>query len=302
MIVLGSANMDIVVRTERAPHAGETLLGHDYALYPGGKGANQAVAARRAGAEVRFIGCLGRDSYGDKLYQTLAAEGIDAKAIIRTAIPTGVAIITVEGTGENRIIVIPGANHALTPADLPETFPSGTILLAQLEIPIPVVLAAAAANRAAGGTTILNVSPVAGVDPATLAALRDAADILLVNEAEASCLLASDHLASPEAAAIDLAADRRAAIVTLGAAGVVWAANNATSVVPGHLPCHPVTVIDTTGCGDAFAGAFAAAIERGAPIQSAVAFGNAAGALAATRHGAQPAMPRADEIAALLEP
>jgi len=309
MIVLGSANMDIVVRTTRAPRAGETILGRDYALYPGGKGANQAVAASRAGANVTFIGCLGRDPYGDSLTQALIADGIDTSGIIRTATPTGVAIITVETSGENRIIVIPGANHALTEADFPVLTRPG-VLLAQLEIPVPVVLAAAAAHRAAGGTTILNISPIAGLDAPTLAALRDAADILLVNETEAAGLLGLDRLATPqtpapetpafETAAIDLAADRRAAIITLGAEGVVWAATTPTTTTTGHLPRHQVTTVDTTGCGDAFAGAFAAAIERGTPIPAAVAIGNAAGALAATRPGAQPAMPTEAEITALL--
>lgn len=299
MIVLGSANMDIVVRTTRAPRAGETILGRDYALYPGGKGANQAVAASRAGANVTFIGCLGRDPYGDSLTEALAADGIDTSGIIRTATPTGVAIITVETSGENRIIVIPGANHALTEADLPVLTHPG-VLLAQLEIPVPVVLAAAAAHRAAGGTTIINISPIAGLDAPTVAALRDAADILLVNETEAAGLLGLDRLITPETAAIDLAADRHAAIITLGAEGVVWAAITPTTTTTGHLPRHQVTTVDTTGCGDAFAGAFAAAIERGTPIPAAVAIGNAAGALAATRPGAQPAMPTEAEITALL--
>jgi ribokinase len=296
MIVLGSANMDIVARTARAPAAGETVLGSDYALYPGGKGANQAVAARRAGAEVRFVGCVGHDGYGDALLQSLAADTIDCTGTKRVATPTGVAIITVEASGENRIIVIPGANHNLTPGDLPRIVASSTILLTQLEIPIPTVLAAAALVREAGGTTIINVSPIAGIDAATRAQLRNAADILLVNETEAAALLDLSDLADPSAAAISLASGRRAAVITLGADGVTWASRDGCF----SLPCHVIDVVDTTGCGDAFAGAFASAIERGQPLAAAVAFGNAAGALTATRPGAQPAMPTQAEITALL--
>jgi ribokinase len=296
MIVLGSANMDIVARTERAPAAGETVLGRDYALYPGGKGANQAVAARRAGAAINFIGCLGRDAYGEALVHALTAEAIDCAATIRTATPTGIAIITVEAGGENRIIVIPGANHDLTPDHLPPALPPATILLTQLEIPIPTVLAAAARVRAAGGTTILNASPIAGIDAATSTRLRAAADILLVNETEAAALLGLPHLNDAAQAAASLAAGHLAAIITLGADGVVWASEHGTFA----LKCHDVAVVDTTGCGDAFAGGFASALERGATLAEAVAFGNAAGALAATKPGAQPAMHSQAEITALL--
>ncbi|MGC9271035.1 ribokinase [Acidiphilium sp.] len=296
MIVIGSINMDIVAHAERAPGPGETVFGRDYAFYPGGKGANQAVAARRAGADVTFFGCLGNDTYGDTLNEALSAEGIDPSGITRVPTPTGIAFITVDASGENRIIVIPGANYALRSADLPSVFEPGTVLLTQLEIPIPIVIAAASSNRASGGTTILNISPIAGLDAATLIALRDVADILLINETEAAGLLALEQLGSPEAAALDLALGHRAAIITLGADGVVWAAATSSGPSTGRLPRHNIEVIDTTGCGDAFAGAFSAAIERGESISAAVAYGNAAGGLAATKSGAQAAMPTAQEI------
>ncbi|MCW8307787.1 ribokinase [Acidiphilium sp. PA] len=296
MIVLGSANMDIVARAEHAPAAGETVLGRDYALYPGGKGANQAVAARRAGAAITFIGSLGQDAYGEALLHALTAEAIDCGATIRTATPTGIAIITVEAGGENRIIVIPGANHDLTADRLPPTMPPATILLTQLEIPIPTVLAAAARVRATGGTTILNASPIAGIDAATSTRLCAAADILLVNETEAAALLGLPRLNDTAGAAARLATGRRAAVITLGADGVAWASEQGTFA----LKRHDVPVVDTTGCGDAFAGGFAGALERGATLADAVAFGNAAGALAATKPGAQPAMPTHAEINALL--
>ncbi len=189
MIVAGSANMDVVVRANHAPGPGETLLGQDYAFYPGGKGANQAVAASRAGARVAFLGCIGRDPYGDRLTEALIADHIDLAAIRRVAAPTGIAFITVEASGENRILVVPGANLAFLPAHLPEIFAPGTVLLTQLEIPVQTVLAAAALIRACSGTVILNASPIAAVDAQSRAALLAATDILLVNETEAAMLL-----------------------------------------------------------------------------------------------------------------
>jgi ribokinase len=296
MIVLGSANMDIVVRTCRAPSAGETVLGQDYALYTGGKGANQAVAARRAGAEVVFLGCIGRDAYGDRLVEALAADGIDLGAVRRVETPTGVAFITVEANGENRIIVVPGANQAFLPEHLPETIAGGTVLLAQLEIPIETFCTAAARVRAAGGTVILNASPIAAIEGSSRAALLEATDILLVNEVEAAALLGVaakiGTLEVATGAAVSLAGSRGTAVVTRGAAGAVWYASGAC----GHLPGHRVAVVDTTACGDAFAGTFACAIERGEPIAAAVAFANAAGALAATKPGAQISLPGHVEI------
>lgn len=294
MIVLGSANMDIVVRTARAPGPGETVIGHDYALHPGGKGANQAIAAQRAGARVRFAGCLGTDSYGDTLARALTVEAIDLAALHRIEAATGIALITVEANGENRIIVIAGANFEFVP-DLLPAVPAASVLLAQLEIPVPTVLAAASSVRRAGGTFILNASPLDHLVSANRASLLAATDILLVNHGEAASLLDTPHV-DPDEAAARLARDRRAAIVTLGAAGLVWSAGDEIGRCAGYT----VTAIDTTGCGDAFAGAFAAAIERGEPIAQAASFGNAAGALAATRHGAQNAMPTRAAISQFL--
>lgn len=297
MLVVGSANMDIVVRAPRAPKAGETVPGLGYALYPGGKGANQAVAAARAGATVRLVACVGRDAYGDTLLASLAADQIDTAAVRRADDPTGVALITVDADGENRIIVVPGANHALLPRHVTADIVPGTVMLAQLEVPPPTVIAAAAAVRAAGGATILNASPVAGIDPAALAALLDVTDILLVNETEALQLLGGDGVPTAGIAASRLAAGRRAAVITLGRDGVVWHEGSER----GHFPAHDVAVVDTTACGDAFAGVFAASLESGVPVCEAVRFGNAAGALAATRAGAQPSLPGGAHISAFLE-
>ena len=300
MIVLGSANMDIVVRTGRAPSAGETILGQDYALYTGGKGANQAVAARRSGAQVAFLGCIGRDAYGDRLVEALAADGIGLGAVRRVETPTGIAFIAVEASGENRIIVVPGANHAFLPEHLPEAIAGGTVLLAQLEIPVATFCAAAARVRASGGTVILNASPIAAIEASSRATLMEASDILLVNEVEAAALLGGaaeiGTLAVAAKAAAGLAGSRRAAVVTCGATGAAWYASGAC----GHLPGHRIAAVDTTACGDAFAGAFACAIERGEPVAAAVAFANAAGALAATKPGAQISLPDRAEIDAFL--
>lgn len=298
MLVAGSANMDIVVRASRAPGPGETVLGRGYALYHGGKGANQAVAASRAGARTAFAGCLGRDAHGDALAAALAAEGIDLALTHRVAAPTGVALITVEDDGENRIVVVPGANHVFGPEHLPARLESGTVLLVQLEIPIETVLAAAAKMREAGGITILNASPVAAIPAETRLALLDAADIVLVNETEAAALLGIGSLVDALEAARRLAHGRRAAVVTLGAQGVAWAESGGGG---GQMPAHQVAVVDTTGAGDAFAGAFACAVERDASLEEAVRYGNAAGALAATRSGAQPSLPDRAAIVAFLE-
>lgn len=297
MLVIGSANMDIVVRAPRAPGPGETVMGLDYALYPGGKGANQAVAARRAGAAVSLCASLGRDSHGAALRAALLRDQVDLSCVSETDDPSGVAFITVEKSGENRIIVIPGANHNFRPEQLPDNIQPNTVMLAQLEVPIEIVLAGAAKVRAAGGWVVLNASPVAGLNDDSCAVLLAAADILLVNETEAAMLLSRADLSSPMEAVQQLARPRRAAVITLGADGVVWA----TPTACGHVAAHEVSVVDTTACGDAFAGSFAAALEAGDDIEQAVRFGNAAGALAATCPGAQPSLPQRGAIFTFLE-
>lgn len=296
MLVIGSANMDIVVRTDCAPAGGETVMGLDYAFYPGGKGANQAVAARRAGAAVRLCASLGHDQHGDALRASLLADEVDLSGLHETDSPTGVAFITVEKAGENRIVVVPGANSAFRPEQLPGHVEPQTIMLAQLEIPVETVLEGARRVHAAGGCVVLNASPVAGLEATSCAALLAASDIVLVNETEASVLLRTANLPTPLQAAQQLAQGRRAAVITLGSEGVVWAEQDRG----GHIAAHDVKVVDTTACGDAFAGGFAAALEAGETIEQAVRFGNAAGALAATRYGAQPSLPRRSEILAFL--
>nr|WP_301179169.1 ribokinase [Acidithiobacillus marinus] len=293
---MGSSNMDIVLRVPRAPCAGETVVGSAYDLHPGGKGANQAVAAQRAGASVRLISALGKDAYGDLLHEKLSQENIDLAALRRFDTPTGLAFILVEEGGQNRIAIISGANGDLQPALLPPVNFAHDILLLQLEIPLQTVTVAALRTHEMGGRVILNASPV-GEDLGEILAL---ADMLLVNEIEAMQLLGLSHPVSSQdavAVAVQLAAGRQVAVITLGKAGAAWATGQGKS---GLLPGFPVAVVDTTGCGDAFAGAFSASIAAGDSIEYAITYANAAGALAAMHEGAQASLPLRPAIESLM--
>lgn len=296
IVVVGSLNMDLVVRVERHARPGETLLGSDYEMHPGGKGANQAVAAARAGGKVRMIGRVGNDAFGDTLLDGLAAAGIDSRAVQRSERPSGVAFITVDSQAQNSIVVASGANAALTPADLAAGLFSGvSVLLLQLEVPLATVLAAARFGRAAGAFTILNLAPAQKLSAAELADI----DLLLVNESEAASLLKLDEAgvcAKPLEAAKKLIRLVPKAVLTLGAGGAAWAARDAS----GLQRAFPITPVDTTGAGDAFAGALAVALAEGLGLPQAVRFGAAAGALAATGAGAQPALPQREAIMQLL--
>jgi ribokinase len=315
IVVVGSLNMDLVVSVPRFPVAGETLLGGDYARHPGGKGANQAVAAARAGGDVAMIGRVGADAFGEALIGGLATDGVATEAVVALAdAPTGVAFISVDPNAQNTIIVAPGANARLAPDDLePARFAGARVVLLQLEVPLATTLRAAELGRAAGARVVLNLAPAQPLTAAQLAHV----DLLLVNETEAAILtgIAAEEVArAPERAAAALADLVPAAVLTLGAAGAAWAeagagaadtsaddrgsgAGDATGLVPGFA----VDAVDTTAAGDAFAGALAVRLARGAPLAEAVRHANAAGALAATRPGAQPSLPNAAELDAFLE-
>jgi ribokinase len=296
--VVGSANMDLVVRSARFPRAGETILGHGFETIPGGKGANQAVAARRLGAAVDLIGRVGADPFGRTLRRNLSREGIGTERLLPDPTqPTGVAVITVDDHGENTIIVVAGANARLTPADIAaaETLIEGAdLLLMQLEIPLDAVEAAAQVAGVHGVPVILNAAPARPLPAALLARVN----YLVINEVEAG-ELAGDPAGSPEQAARALLErGARAVVVTLGAAGALLIARAGVCVA---APAFPVVAVDTTAAGDAFVGAFAVALASGLAPDQAVRWGNAAGALAVTRAGAQPSLPTGEEVEAFLQ-
>lgn len=298
VVVIGSANIDFSVRVPQLPRAGETVLGEGLTISHGGKGANQAVAAHRAGADVQFIAKLGRDDLGDRLARRLEGEGLRTDGLLRDpAQPTGAALILVEASGENLIAVAPGSNACLAPADL-ERFPAawgpGGVLLLQLEIPLETVAAGLRLGRARGLTTVLNPAPARRLPPEVL----DLADVLTPNAAEVAAL-SGVEVRGPEGAA---AAGRSllgqgciALVVTLGAAGAVVVRRQGVTPVPPF----PVRAVDATAAGDAFSGTLAAALAEGQPLERAAVLASAAGAIAATRRGAQEALPRRAEIEAL---
>lgn len=295
IIVFGSLNVDLVTPVERLPGAGETVMGPGYALHPGGKGANQALAARRAGAEVALVGAVGRDGFAEIALGLLGEDGVDLSHVARIEAPTGAAFIAVDADGANQIVVAAGAN-ALAKADVVEELKpgEGDLLLLQREVPESECLRAARAMRAGGGRVILNLAPAGAPAPELLALT----DILIVNEHEALILARSLGWAEtePDAIAQRLDGERGiACIVTLGAAGAVgWHGG-----VRRKLEAPVVEAIDTVAAGDSFVGAFAAALQAGFGFSGALQRGLAAGSLACTVAGAQPSVPHREAIEAL---
>ncbi len=292
--VVGSINMDLVVQVPHQPIPGETVLGSDYATYPGGKGANQAVAAARAGAEVQMWGAVGSDGFGPILKENLEQNGIDTRQLTQLKGPSGIALITVDPSGQNRIVVSPGANGRYTPECLPPFAPAALLLL-QLEIPLSTVLAVAEQASAQGIPILLNPAPIAPLPGSLLRQIR----YLVLNETEAASLTQSP-IETPEQA--QTAAQRLqkqgipTVILTLGGAGLAWADEEES----GYLPAHSVDVVDTTAAGDGFCGALAACLAAGGSLKEALHFANAAAALAVTRAGAQPSLAKRSEIEAFL--
>lgn len=291
LVIFGSINVDLVARVARLPAPGETLAGSEFFSASGGKGANQALAARRAGADVALFGAVGRDAFAMQALAGLRSAGVDLAGVAEVAAPTGVALIQVVDGGENAIVVVPGANafareSQLSDVALPRT---GTLLM-QLEVPLAEVNRLARRARACGMRCVLNAAPVAALPHTLLASL----DLLIVNEHEAAMLAATLGLPlEPESFARTLF-DRLGlrAAVTLGARG-------ALAIVDGRvLRAAPpaVKVVDTTGAGDAFAGALCAALDRGASPAASLAEGVAAGALACEAPGAQSALADAGRI------
>jgi ribokinase len=298
IVVVGSANTDLVVRVPTLPRPGETVIGGTFATAGGGKGANQAVAAARAGGHVVFVAKVGADAMGDAAIASYRAEGIDTTHVTRDAAsPSGVALILVDAAGENSIAVAGGANDRLLPADVDRAraaIEAADVLLVQLEVPLETVRRAVAIARAAGVPVILNPAPARPLDGPLLADVA----ILTPNETEAALLTGRPSIDehSAAAAAADLVAlGPAAAVITLGVRGAFLVAGG-----PGlHVPAFPVRPVDTVAAGDVFNGCLAVAIAEGRGLPDAVRFAAAGAALAVTRCGAQDSAPRRDEIEGL---
>ena len=299
ILVIGSANVDFTVKVERLPQVGETISGGDFRLSYGGKGANQALAARLAGAPVLMIAKLGRDPNGELLFQHLCAAGLSAQGLLRDdEVPSGVALIMVDPQGRNLIAVAPGSNRRLTVTDVQaldaSAFTAG-IMLTQLEIPLETVEYSLLRAREAGMTTILNPAPGRQVRQDVLAL----PDIITPNETEASLLsgvTVSDVETARQAGERLVALGCQTVIITLGAQGALLIRRGGVR----HFPPLAVTPVDSTAAGDAFNGVLAAALLEGLTLEHAMVYANAAGALCATKRGAQEALPTRREIEALL--
>lgn len=297
VLVVGSLNMDLVVEVEAQPAPGDTVLGGDTKTFPGGKGANQAAAAAKAGANVTMLGCVGSDGYASQLKNALKDAGVDTAFIQKVEGSSGLAFITVDKSGENMIVVSSGANNKLSPDILTdEHFEGVGIILMQLEVPLETVTKAAEMARSKDIPVALNAAPAQELDDALLKKL----DFLIVNEGEAALL---SGMSVNDESNIKKAGQRLqgkgvdTVIITLGSSGVTYLKNDRVE----HLDAQKVEVVDTTAAGDTFCGALAAALVAGQELAEAVAFANAAGALATTKAGAQPSMPAKTEIQSLLE-
>ncbi|WP_436526874.1 ribokinase [Actinoplanes sp. HUAS TT8] len=287
--VVGSANMDLVGLAENLPRPGETVLGDDFVMTPGGKGANQAIAAARAGGATTFLGAIGSDSFGVTLGSRLAATGVDTTHLRTSYGSSGVAVIMVDRAGENSILVSPGANRTFLDLtdDERACVAEADVLLCQQEIPLATVAAALAAGRAAGTRTILNAAPARELPPGLL----DQVDLLVVNETEARAITGGS--ASDMGALLALVPR---VVLTLSGNGSRYADRDGQDV---HVPAFPVEVADTTAAGDAFCGALAVAWAEGRDLIEAVRWANAAGAASVRKVGASNGLPERSEIEAI---
>lgn len=284
--------MDLVVQTPRIPLPGETVLGHSFQTHPGGKGANQAVAAARLGAQVSIVGCVGDDAFGRALRESLAGALVDLTHLRTVGAATGVALIEVDQVGQNSIVVAPGANHEVDAEQVRQAVRSvrPRVLLAQLEIPMSVI-EALPGFLPDEAMLILNPAPAAPLGPEVLRRV----DVITPNEHEAEALTGitlDSEDSIREAGAALLALGPKAAVITLGPKGCFVAHRNAQE----FLPPAAVDPVDTTGAGDAFNGALASQLDHGIPLRAACAFANRVAALSTTRRGAQEAMPTRAEL------
>ena len=303
VVVVGSINMDLVIRLAKLPRPGQTVVARESVEVPGGKGANQAVAAARLGASVSMVGRVGDDGFGERLRAGLASAGVDVRHVIETEqCASGLAVVTVEDSGENAIAVVPGANGRLSAedvADAEKTIRSADLLLVQLEAPLETVAAAASLARRHQVLTVLDPAPA----PASLPDGLFPVDVLCPNESEAAAMTGAS-LETPgdvERAAIELRRlGARHAVVTLGSRGAMLCSGDGDDTCL-TIPASKIEPVDTTAAGDAFAAALGVWLATGHNIAEAVRFACAAGAIAASRPGAQPAMPTRAEIMAMLE-
>lgn len=290
ILIVGSINMDLVVRVPHSPLPGETVLGGDFETFPGGKGANQAVAAARMGAEVRMVGRVGNDGFGDTLIQNLVTDNIKTAYVTKDpSASTGIAMIAVAADGENSIVVASGANMQVTVDDVikaGDIFSEVDLLLVQLECPLEVVTAAVELAKANQVKVVLNPAP-AQLLPATLLANID---VMTPNENELRLISGEEEI--EKGARVLLEKGVKNVLVTLGSDGAYLV--NETQEL--YFSAHKVTAVDTTAAGDAFNGAFATLLAENESITNAIRFAMAAGALAVTRRGAQPSLPRREEV------
>ena len=296
IVVVGSLNMDLIIRTPRMPIGGETLTGSGFATLPGGKGANQAVACARLGSAVRMIGRVGNDAFGKQLRNGLAADGINVRDVRRSsAAATGIAMILVDEGGQNRIILSPGANGELSEKDVAahaKVIREAAMLVVQLEVPLPTVAKCVAIAHQAGVPVLLNPGPAKPLPPALLANV----DIIVPNESEASLLTGieiTDRKSATAAAKALFALGVKSVLVTLGADGVMIVDHQGAR----HQRANKINAVDTTAAGDTFIGGLATGLVEGMILDQAVWLGQQASALCVQRHGAQPSIPYRHEIA-----
>jgi ribokinase len=292
ILVVGSLNADLVVRAPRFPQPGETISGEDLQIIPGGKGANQAVAAARQGSSVSMLGRVGNDSFGPVLIDNLKQNSVETSHVQLTPSATGTAIIVVDPNGQNSIVLSPGANGKVNPADVHAvSFAGYRLLLLQQEIPIETVYAAAQRAKESGVRVLLNPAPARPLSDELLSL----PDFILPNETELSLLTnqpVQDISSAEKAGRILLARGAQNVIVTLGANGALIVSSQ--EVI--HVNTYKVDVVDTTAAGDAFIGGFASGLLQNKPLEEAVRYGCACGALATTKFGAQPSLPMKAEV------
>ncbi len=294
ILVVGSINMDLVLQTERAPLAGESFIGREYGYVPGGKGANQAVAAARLGADVTFVGKIGADAHGTKLKERLQEQGISTESLtVDQGSQTGLAVIMVEASGQNRIIVYPGANMAIGERDVERAFERPyDAVMTNLEIPQPIVVEVCRRAREKGIPVVLDAGPAQPFDLGQVPGL----EILTPNETETLALVGREcgtaEEAEAAAQALAAASGARFVVIKMGRQGALLYDEGTARL----LPAFDVEAVDTTAAGDAFTAAVTVHYLRHGDLARAVQYANAAGALAVTRLGAQPSLPTADEV------